>query len=346
MQTATHYATIFPARKACHALALSLATYHRLRKNPLAFYPPKSSPKAQKTSANSRSLSLEERAEVLAVLHEERFMDESPATVYATLLDEERRLCSVRTMYRILRSQNENARRGNFASHPKREAPELLATAPRQVWTWDITHLRTAQKGATLKLYVCLDLFSRYVVGWYLSPTESCEEARHFFEKLAKKLTEEERKNLVVHADNGGPMRGQLLADFLRSSGITKSHSRPHTSNDNPFSEAQFKTLKYRPDYPRFFENEGAARTWCTEFFAWYNSKHRHSGVAYFTPADVHFGLAESKQTSRQQTLNKAYQQTKNRFVNGAPKATKLATEVSINPKNHPKSAPVMSTSN
>lgn len=275
---------------------------------------------------------------MLDALHSERFADMAPAAVYATLLDEGRYLCSIRTMYRILGANGEVRERRHQATHPRRKPPELVATAPGQVWTWDITHLRTTQKGTTLKLYVCMDLFSRYAVGWYLSASESADEARHLFETLARRHSIDASR-LVVHADNGGPMRGRPLADLLEGLGIERSHSRPRTSNDNAFSESQFKTMKYRPTYPGRFECEAHAREWCREFFNWYNHEHRHEGIALLTPADVHAGRTDEKLAVRAQALAAAFDMTPNRFVKGRPKPKTPPKEVAINPPKPPRSA-------
>lgn len=272
---------------------------------------------------------------MLDLLRSDRFVDMAPATIYATLLDEGRYLCSTRTMYRILKENGEIRERRAQAVHPKRTPPQLVATAPNQVWTWDITHLRTTSRGATLKLYVCMDLYSRYIVGWYLSTTESGAEARHFFDTLARRRFIDTSK-LIIHADNGGPMRGQPLADLLESLGIERSHSRPRTSNDNAFSESQFKTMKYRPTYPRRFESQTEARQWCREFFAWYNNEHRHEGIALLTPADVYGGHTQTRLTTRREALAAAYEQNPARFVKGAPKPKEPPIEVSINPTPKP----------
>lgn len=272
---------------------------------------------------------------MLDVLHCERFADMAPAAVYATLLDEGRYLCSPRTMYRILKANGEVRERRAQAVHPKRTPPQLAATAPGQVWTWDITHLRTTAKGCTLKLYVCMDLFSRYVVGWYLSATESAAEARHLFETLARREGID-AGSLIVHADNGGPMRGRPLADLLESLGIERSHSRPRTSNDNAFSEAQFKTMKYRPTYPRHFETIADARAWCAGFFTWYNGEHRHEGIAMLTPEDVHTGRTAMRLATRGETLAAAYEMTPGRFVKGLPEPKHPPKEVALNPPPKP----------
>lgn len=335
-----------PTRGVCQALGLPHATLYRKLAHDRGVFNRKSPPKAPPSRTHHRALSAEERQAVRDVLLSTRFVDMAPAAVYATLLDEGRYLCSPRTMYRILKKNGEVRERRAQATHPKRTPPELVAIGPNQVWTWDITHLKTGVKGSTLKLYVCLDLYSRYVVGWYLSTTETSKEARRFFAALAKR-EQIKAGQLIIHGDNGGPMRGLPLADLLENLGIERSHSRPRTSNDNPQSESQFKTLKYRPTYPKYFESEDDARQWCREFFQWYNTEHRHEGLAMLTPADVYEGRAEAKLHKRGETLSAAYEQNPNRFVKGTPKPGKLPTEVAINPPpKPPQSQPIGATSN
>lgn len=321
-----------PRRKVCRTLGLACATFYRRLRPRLLPRPPKAVP-------HPRALSSQERAAVLAVLHEDRFADLAPAQVYATLLDEGRYIASIRTMYRVLAAHGEVRERRRVASHPKRTPPELCATAPGQVWTWDITHLRTTAEGASLKLYVCMDLFSRHVVGWYLSASETAAEARHFFQALATRENVDPA-GLVLHADNGAPMRGRALADLLESLGVERSHSRPRTSNDNAFSEAQFKTMKYRPTYPRAFESEADARAWCRQFFRWYNHEHRHEGLALLTPADVRFGRVEERLALRAETLAAACEQHPARFVKGTPAPKRPPETVSINPHTQPPREP------
>ncbi|MEQ8821809.1 MAG: IS3 family transposase [Sumerlaeia bacterium] len=323
-----------PTRAVCRALVLAPATIYRKIK---ALNAPPSFPTApaaveQKTSPSPhpRALSPGERAAIMTELHSDRFCDMAPAAVCATLLDEGRYLCSPRTMYRILNDHKEVRERRSQASHPKRAAPELAATAPNQVWTWDITHLPGPAKGSSYKLYVCLDLFSRFAVGWYLSLSESAAEARDFFAALAKREKVDTRR-LILHADNGGPMRSRPLADLLESLGIARSHSRPRTSNDNPFIESQFKTMKYRPHYPGRFASQDESHQWCREFFEWYNFRHRHEGLVLLTPADVHHGQAAGKIARRGAVLGEAYLQHPERFVNGPPKAREPAAIVTIN---------------
>lgn len=333
MTLALHARRSLPTRPVCAALGVPRASLYRKAARDAS--PHRCPPKAGAVFRHPRALSPEERGAVLDALHSERFADMAPAAVYATLLDEGRYLCSIRTMYRILGANGEVRERRHQATHPRRKPPELVATAPGQVWTWDITHLRTTQKGTTLKLYVCMDLFSRYAVGWYLSASESADEARHLFETLARRHSIDE-KSLVVHADNGGPMRGRPLADLLESLGIERSHSRPRTSNDNAFSESQFKTMKYRPTYPRCFETIEQARAWCREFFAWYNHEHRHEGLALMTPADVHNGRTAAVVAKRAEILSAAYAQHPGRFVKGAPRPKSPPTIVAINPAPQP----------
>lgn len=325
----------FPTRAVCRTLELPPASLYRRLASASRAFPLKSPPKAEQRRPHHRALSPQERRAVLDLLHSDRFVDVAPAQVHAMLLDEGRYLCSPRTMYRILKANGEVRERRRQAVHPKRTPPQLVATAPNQVWTWDITHLRTVARGRTLKLYVCMDLFSRYVVGWYLSGSESTAEARHLFETLARRERIDASK-LVLHADNGGPMRGRPLADLLESLGIERSHSRPRTSNDNAFSESQFKTMKYRPTYPRHFESEADAREWCRQFFAWYNNEHRHEGIAMLTPADVYMGRADCVLAARAETLAAAYEQTPGRFVKGAPRPKEPPREVAINPPPKP----------
>lgn len=329
MEAAIENRQSLPTRGVCRALGLARATLYREIDARREAFHPKRPPKAEQRRPHHRALTPEERQAVLDVLHSDRFADMAPAPVCATLLDEGRYLCSPRTMYRILKASGEIRERRRQASHPKRTPPQLVATAPNQVWTWDITHLRTSVKGASLKLYVCLDLFSRYAVGWYLSATESAAEARHLFETLADR-ERIDRDRLILHADNGGPMRGRPLGDLLESLGIERSHSRPRTSNDNAFSESQFKTMKYRPTYPAHFESEAAAREWCRRFFTWYNHEHRHGGLAMLTPADVYTGRAEDRIARRAETLSAAFEQHPNRFVKGAPEPRQPPKEVSI----------------
>ena len=267
---------------------------------------------------------------MLDVFHEDRFADLAPAQVYATLLDEGRYICSERTMYRVLAANHEVRERRALLMHPRYEAPELLATALNQLWSWDITKLKGPTTWSYFYLYVIIDVFSRCVVGWMLAPHESAT--------LAEKLIEEtcERHDikpgqLTIHADRGSSMRSKLVAQLLADLGVTKTHSRPHVSNDNPFSEAGFKTLKYRPDFPERFGCIEDARAYCVDFFAWYNGEHHHSGIGLNTPDDVHYGRADQRREDRARVLAAAHAAHPERFVRGVPQAPQLPTAVWIN---------------
>lgn len=289
----------------------------------------------QEREKPSHALAETERAEVRAVLNSERFMDKAPRQVYAALLDEGTYLCHWRTMYRVLSEHDEVHERRVLRRHPIYQKPELLATAPNQVWSWDITTLRGPSKWSRYKLYTVLDIFSRCVVGWMIAEVESSELAKQLVAATAKKQGIQPEA-LVLHADNGAPMTGKALSQLLISLGIEQSHSRPHTSNDNPFSEAQFKTMKYRPDYPERFETIQAARTWAEEFFTWYNEEHYHSGLNLFTPSSVHYGEVLALQVQRQVVLAQAFAAHPQRFPQGQPQAKGAPTEVYINPPKAP----------
>jgi putative transposase len=259
-----------------------------------------------------------ERQAILDVLHTDRFVDKAPTEVYATLLDEGIYHCSVRTMYRILDDASEVRERRDQARHPHYNAPELLGTAPNQVWSWDITKLLGPVKWSYFYLYVILDIFSRYVVGWMIAPHESST--------LAKRLIAEtcEKQNvlpgqLTIHADRGSSMKSKPVALLLADLGITKSHSRPHVSDDNPYSESQFKTLKYRPGFPDRFGSIQDGRSFCQDFFPWYNCEHRHSGIGLLTPEVVHYGKSEAVTNQRRIVLASAFETHPDRFVRGLP---------------------------
>jgi len=267
---------------------------------------------------------------MLEKLHHERFIDKAPADVYATLLDEGVYLCSVRTMYRILDEKKEVRERRRQRQHPYYKKPELQATAPNQVWSWDITKLRGRAKGNMLYLYVIIDIFSRYVVGWMVAERETaCLAKRLILETFEKqKITYEQ---LVIHSDRGAPMTAKTTAQLMADLGVTKSHSRPRVSNDNPYSESQFKTLKYSPTFPGTFGCLHDARAFLTEFFHWYNHEHHHSGIGMMTPFAVHSGKAHELWQRRQRVLNTVYAEHPERFVNGPPSPPALPKIVWIN---------------
>jgi putative transposase len=265
------------------------------------------------------------------VLNSERFQDCAPRQVYATLLDEGIYLCHWRSMYRILAEYGEVRERRNQLRHPAYTKPELLATGPNQVWSWDITKLKGPVKWRYYYLYVVLDIFSRYVVGWLLAERESEELARRLVTETCRK-EQIDKEQLTLHADRGSPMIAKSMAQLLDDLGVDKSHSRPHTSNDNPFSEAQCKTMKYRPDYPERFGSRPDATQWAHAFFDWYNHVHRHTGLALMTPAMVHSGVAGQVTQQRQQVLQAAFASHPERFVKGVPIAPQLPADVWINP--------------
>jgi putative transposase len=267
---------------------------------------------------------------VLAVLHEPRFIDQAPAEVYATLLDEQRYLCSERTMYRLLAGRAEVRERRDQLRHPNHPVPVVHASKPNELWSWDITKLHGPAKWTYFYLYVLMDVYSRYVVGWLVAYRESAT--------LAQKLIAEtcERQGIVpgqltVHADRGTSMTSKPVAFLLADLGVTKTHSRPHVSNDNPFSESAFKTLKYRPDFPEAFGSIEDSRGFCGDFFHWYNHEHHHAGLELLTPADVHLGRAAQRLAARGTVLDAAFQLHPERFVGGLPAHRQLASEVWIN---------------
>src|SRR5438105_7464235 len=316
----------------CNALGVPRATYYRRKRARLA---PKPRP------APPRALSPEERAQVLTVLHAPQHVDLAPAQVYAKLLDERcEYLCSERTMYRVLDAAAEVRERRDQLVHPEYKKPELLATAPNQVWSWDITKLLGPVKWTYFYLYVILDIFSRYVVGWMVADRESAELAKRFIAETCHKQ-QIGPDQLTLHADRGTSMRSKPVALLLADLGVTKTHSRPHVSDDNPFSESQFKTLKYRPEFPDRFGCIQDSRAFCQSFFRWYNDEHRHSGIGLLTPAAVHYGQAENVLRQRQKVLDVAYQRHPERFVRSAPKPPAVPSKVWINkPISTPASLP------
>jgi putative transposase len=306
---------------ACHALGISAATFYRLRKGrPLL--------ERSRRTGSPWSLTETQKAEVLAQLQSERFMDRSVRQVFAALLDEGVYLCSIATMYRLLRENNQVHERRLQSRHAKHSKPVLIATGTNQVWTWDITKLRGPGRGYCL--YVIIDIFSRYAVGWMVAERECQHLAAQLIEETCRKQGVSGNM-LTIHADNGGPMTSKTVAELLVDLGVVRSHSRPHVSNDNPFSEAQFKTLKYAPQFPGRFGCIQEARAFCVEFFHYYNTQHYHTGIALLTPEMVHTGRAAAVQEARQETLNRAYADKPERFSKGSPKVMPLHAQVSIN---------------
>lgn len=294
------------------------------------------------------ALDANERHTLLATLNSERFADSAPATVHATLLDEGQYLGSVRTMYRLLASDGASRERRRQLTHPAYTKPELLAIAPNQVWSWDITKLKGPAKWTCFHLYVILDIFSRFVVGWLIAPRECAELAQQL---IADTVARHDVQSgmLTLHADRGAAMRSKPVASLLVDLDVAKSHSRPHVSDDNPYSESQFKTLKYRPEFPERFGCIEDARAHCQAFFAWYNDQHRHSGIGYMTPHSVHYGLAADLHVRRQAALDAAFLANPNRFKNRRPQLPPMPTAAWINPpppEKTPTSEPVARTLN
>ncbi len=297
--------------RACRALGASRASLYR-RRTPPEPRPP------QPRRAPARALSDAEREAVLCELRSERFVDCSPAAVWATLLDEGTYLASERTMYRLLAQNGEVSERRDQLTHPPYAAPELLAERPNEVWSWDISTLKGPATWTSFYLYVILDVFSRYAVGWTVQHRESAELAKAL---IAQACEQQDigRDQLTVHADRGSSMRSKPVAFLLSDLGVLKTHSRPYTSTDNPYSEAQFKTLKYRPGFPARFDSIEHARAFCRQFFGWYNREHRHSGIGLMTPETVHHGRAEQTHAQRTDVLEAAYARNPERFVRQCP---------------------------
>lgn len=308
---------------ACDALGLSRATAYRSTS-------PDTPPPVRERRANPRRLSDDERKAIVDVMHSSEFVDQPPTEVFGRLLSQGIYLASIRTIYRVLAELGETKERRNQRQPHTYAKPTLSATAPNQVWTWDITKLATLQKGVFLHAYVILDLFSRYVVGWMVAAKE-CKHlaAQLFADTVARHGIE---PGLTVHSDRGAAMKSDTLARLLATLGVDQSFSRPHVSDDNPFQESHFKTMKYQPDYPGHFATVLHARAWLQEFIGWHNDDHQHSGLALFTPADVFFDRIVVVRAARQGALDAAYALHPERFPNGAPKAALPPAEVNINP--------------
>ena len=319
-------ASVIPLDAACIALGVSRASLYRERQPVYDTCKP-----APNRGPNPRRLPDAERKDILDTLHLPEFADQPPGEVYATLLSRGQYLGSIRTLYRVLAESGETRERRNQRPPHAYAKPSLTATGPNQVWTWDITKLATKEKGVFLMAYVIIDLFSRYVVGWMVAKKE-CQHlaALLFAETIARHGVEPGQ--LVSHSDRGPSMKSETLAQLLVSLGVSRSFNRPHVSNDNPFSEAQFRTLKYQPDYPGRFEGTDSAQDYLSAFFSWYNDDHHHSGLALYTPAEVFFGRVEEVALVRQAALDGAYEKHPERFPNGAPIAGRPPAEVHINP--------------
>jgi putative transposase len=327
-QAIAELAPVIGTRAACAAVGRPQASHYRRHRHGPPPARPAPVPHAER--AQPRSLSEAERRAILDALHAERFVDASPAEVWATLLDEGVYLGSLSTFYRLLRERGESRDRRAQASHPATVKPELVATGPNQVYSWDITKLRGPAKWSYFYLYVIIDIYSRYVVGWMVATRESAALA----EVLIRQTCANQRigrDQLAIHADRGSSMTSKPVAFLLADLGVTQSHSRPHVSNDNPFSEAQFKTLKYRPDFPASFATIEAARLFCRTFFGWYNDEHHHTALGLHTAAAVHHGRAEAAQHARAGVLSAAYAAHPERFVRKPPVPPRLPQASWIN---------------
>jgi len=323
-RTVEELTPLIGTRPACRALGASVATIYRRRT------PPEPRPRKPRP-VPPRALSEAERETVLEQLHSERFCDRAPAQVYARLLDEGTYLCSERTMYRLLAARHGGVReRRDQLTHPAYAKPELLAERPNELWSWDISKLKGPAKWTNYYLYAILDVFSRYVVAW----TVQYRELGKIAEALIAQACEQqqiEREQLTLHADRGIPMRSKPVTFLLADLGVLKTHSRPYTSSDNPYSESQFKTLKYRPEFPDRFDSIEQAREHSRRFFHWYNHQHHHSGIGLMTPAAIHHGHAKEVHDRRAQVLAAAYDRNPERFVRKPPAPPELPTAVWIN---------------
>jgi len=311
-------------KAACRLLGRARATHYRRCRPPRV-----TAPARRPTPPNA--LSEVERQAALDLLHRPEHCDLAVAQVWSRTLDDGTYLCSQSTMHRLLRATGESRERRRQRTHPAKKKPELVATQPNEVWSWDITKLRGPVRGLYYDLYVTIDIFSRYVVGWLVAPIESAELAKDFLEDSV--ITQGvDRDTLTIHADRGSSMRSKPVSQLLMDLGVTRSHSRPHVSNDNPFSEAAFKTLKYCPAFPDRFGSIEDARAFCAEFFEHYNHVHRHSGIGLHTPASVHYGTADEIRTQRQATLSAAFETNPIRFRHRPPMAPTIPEVAWINP--------------
>ncbi|MCP4699652.1 MAG: IS3 family transposase [Gammaproteobacteria bacterium] len=326
MQSAVELSSQVGVLPACEALHVNRAQFYREQAGKQ-----ENEPEIAPRPRPPLALTEEETQQVLEVLHSERFIDHSPYEVYAALLDEGCYLCSIPTMYRILERNQEVRERRNQLSRPRYARPELLAVRPCEVWSWDITKLKGPARWTYFHLYVIIDIYSRYVVGWMVATRESATLAERLISETCQRQNIE-RGQLTVHADRGSSMKSKCVEHLLADLGVTKTHSRPHVSNDNPYSEAWFKTLKYRPGFPARFGSVEDARAFCRVFFEWYNYEHYHSGIALMTPYAVHSGQADKILAKRNQVLLAAFEKKSNRFKGRLPQAQAVPEAAWINP--------------
>jgi len=328
MNAASELSQVVGKKEACAALDIPRASYYRFLNENLSM----DVNLPQKRPRPPLALSDEERQGVLDLLHSERFRDMAPHQVYATLLDDGTYLCSIRTMYRLLLDNHGLVKeRRRHVNHPNYKKPELLASAPNEVWSWDITKLKGPEKWNYFHLYVIMDIFSRYVVGWMVAHREQAILAEKLIHETCDKQ-EIPPEQLTLHADRGPSMKSKCVAHLLADLGVTKTHSRPYVSNDNPYSEAQFKTLKYCPQFPQRFGAIQDARAFCRDFFNWYNKLHHHTGIALMTPEQVHYGLSGQIYRQREAVLQAAFRKNQNRFKNKIPVPQSVPKAAWINP--------------
>ncbi len=317
-----------PMSVACQTLNLNRSSvYARLKRKENNTHPRRS----RKTSQQPRALSQHECHHVIETLNSESYCDQPPAQIYHRLLEEDKYLCSVSTMHRLLRKHNINGERRSQRPAQHHAIPRLLAYSPNEVWTWDITKLPLIKRGIYLSLYVVLDLFSRFVVAWMISTKENSALAQQLMNEAVARY-EIEKGHLTIHQDRGSPMTAHGYLDNMKELDVTCSHSRPRVSNDNPFSESQFKTQKYQPDYPGRFTNIDHARQWCEDYFHWYNTKHHHSGLSGFTPEQVFTGSYQDIAKVKQAALDNRFMKNPERFVGGRPTVKMPPEFVAINP--------------
>ena len=323
---AEHLSGHVSKKAACEAFLVPRATFYRHRSRKIQFVDA-----VKERPTPPLALEPDERQRVIDILHSDRFLDDTPYEIYAALLDEGHYHCSIRTMYRVLASEHGCVKeRRRHVQRPNYAKPELLATEPNQVWSWDITKLKGPIKWTYFYLYVIMDIFSRYVVGWMIAQRELAALAKRLIEDTCEKQ-HIESDELIIHSDRGPSMKSKPVALLLSDLGVTKSHSRPHVSNDNPYSEAQFKTLKYCPQFPGRFGSVQDARSFCQQFINWYNKEHRHSGIGLMTPEQVHYGLAQKVYEDRCQVLLNAYEKSPQRFKGNVPKPLALPKAAWIN---------------
>jgi putative transposase len=311
-------------KRACEAVGLSRATAYRRLQPPVVTCAPPRPP-------SHRRMPDPERAQVLAVLDSERFIDQPPREVYGKLLTEGAYLCSVRTMYRLLAERGPVKDRRDQREPRSHAVPRLVATAPNEVWSWDISKFPTFVRGVFFNLYVVLDMYSRFVVAWMVAKHENSALAKQLFAEALARYNIDPGM-LVVHNDRGAPMTSHGFAGLLDELGVERSYSRPRVSDDNPFSEVVFHTVKYQPDYPGRFRDLEHARRWCEDFFGWYNAEHHHDSLALFTPQDVFMGHVERIAEVRQRALDQVYQRAPERFVAGRPTVARPPQRVMLNP--------------